>query len=207
MPKLITVRHGQSQWNLENKFTGWVDVDLTEKGIEEANKAGELISGKNIDIVFTSDLKRAQNTASIIMDVAGIDTDVIKNQALNERHYGDLQGLNKDDTRAKYGEEQVHIWRRSYDTPPPGGESLKMTQERVMPYFHENILPKLKNGKDVLIAAHGNSLRALIMELNGITPEDILKLNIPTGKPYIYEYDSDMKLLDHGYLPDLQEKI
>jgi 2,3-bisphosphoglycerate-dependent phosphoglycerate mutase len=207
MPKLITVRHGQSQWNLENKFTGWVDIDLTDKGKEEANQAGELVKGHNVDLVFTSDLIRAQHTADIIMDVADIDVKVVKNQALNERHYGDLQGLNKDDTRAKYGDEQVHIWRRSYETPPPGGESLKMTQERVMPYYREHILPKLEEGKDIMIVAHGNSLRSLIMELNGLSPDAILQLNIPTGKPYIYEYSGSMELKSHGYLPDQKEKI
>lgn len=208
MPKLITVRHGQSQWNLENRFTGWVDIDLTEDGKEEARKAGEYIKGQPVDLVFTSGLIRAQHTASIIMDVAEIQQlPVVKNEALNERHYGDLQGLNKDDTRAKYGEEQVHIWRRSYDTPPPGGESLKMTQERVLPYFRQEILPKLEGGQNIMVVAHGNSLRALIMELNGLTPTDILQLNIPTGKPYMYEYNDNMELVKHGYLPDLTEKI
>ncbi|GAB5465971.1 MAG: 2,3-bisphosphoglycerate-dependent phosphoglycerate mutase [Candidatus Kapaibacteriales bacterium] len=207
MPKLITVRHGQSQWNLENRFTGWTDIDLTEKGKEEAREAGELIKGISVDKVFTSALIRAQHTAKIICEVAGIELNHIKEKALNERHYGDLQGMNKDETRKKFGDEQVHIWRRSYDTPPPGGESLKMTQERVIPYYKSDILPELRKGNDVLVVAHGNSLRALIMELNKITPEDILKLNIPTGKPYLYDMDADINIYNHGYLPDLSEKI
>jgi len=207
MPNLITVRHGQSQWNLENKFTGWVDVDITETGKNEALNAGRLIKGHNIDIVFTSALRRAQHTAELIMKEAGIKADVIQDKALNERHYGDLQGLNKDETRKKYGDEQVHIWRRSYDTPPPGGESLKMTQERVFPYYKDEILPRLNSGSDVLVVAHGNSLRALIMELNGLDSQSILQLNIPTGKPYIYKYNSNMELIEHGYLPNLNDKI
>ena len=188
---LVLVRHGQSEWNKKNLFTGWKDPELTKKGIEEAIKAGKDLKTKNIkfDIMFTSDLLRAQETGRLILENMGqSDIPVIKNQCLNERNYGDLAGLNKDDAREKWGEEQVHVWRRSFDVPPPGGESLKDTAERVLPYFHSEIFPKVEDGLDVLIAAHGNSLRALVMELEEINSDEIVKLEIATGDPLTYEY-------------------
>ena len=187
---LVLVRHGQSEWNKKNLFTGWKDPELTDLGIEEAIKAGKLLKTKEMkfDIMFTSDLFRAQETGRLILEkMDQIDIPVIKNQSLNERNYGDLAGLNKDDAREKWGEEQVHIWRRSFDIPPPGGESLKDTAERVLPYFHSEILPKVEEGLDVLVAAHGNSLRALVMELEGISSDEIVKLEIATGDPLTYE--------------------
>lgn len=187
---LVLVRHGQSEWNKKNLFTGWKDPELTDLGIEEAIKAGKLLKTKEMkfDIMFTSDLFRAQETGRLILEnMNQLDIPVIKNQSLNERNYGDLAGLNKDDAREKWGEEQVHIWRRSFDTPPPGGESLKDTAERVLPYFHSEILPKVEEGLDVLVAAHGNSLRALVMELEGISSDEIVKLEIATGDPLTYE--------------------
>ena len=188
---LVLVRHGQSEWNKKNLFTGWKDPELTNKGIEEAIKAGKDLKTKNIkfDIMFTSDLLRAQETGRLILEhMDQSDIQVIKNQCLNERNYGDLAGLNKDDAREKWGEEQVHVWRRSFDIPPPGGESLKDTAERVLPYFHSEIFPKVEDGLDVLIAAHGNSLRALVMELEEINSDEIVKLEIATGDPLTYEY-------------------
>lgn len=187
---LVLVRHGQSEWNKKNLFTGWKDPKLTDLGIEEAIKAGKLLKTKEMkfDIMFTSDLFRAQETGRLILEnMNQLDIPVIKNQSLNERNYGDLAGLNKDDAREKWGEEQVHIWRRSFDIPPPGGESLKDTAERVLPYFHSEILPKVEEGLDVLVAAHGNSLRALVMELEGISSDEIVKLEIATGDPLTYE--------------------
>lgn len=189
---LVLIRHGQSQWNLENKFTGWVDVDITEKGREEAEKAGEQIKDEKFDIAFTSALKRAQHTLEIIMDENGWkNLPVVKNQALNERHYGDLQGLNKAETAKKFGDEQVHLWRRSYDVQPPNGESLKDTCARVMPYFKSYILPLLQKGVNILIVAHGNSLRALIMSLENLSPDEILKREIGTGEPIKYELSAE----------------
>ena len=187
---LVLVRHGQSEQNKKNLFTGWKDPELTDLGIEEAIKAGKLLKTKEMkfDIMFTSDLFRAQETGRLILEnMNQLDIPVIKNQSLNERNYGDLAGLNKDDAREKWGEEQVHIWRRSFDIPPPGGESLKDTAERVLPYFHSEILPKAEEGLDVLVAAHGNSLRALVMELEGISSDEIVKLEIATGDPLTYE--------------------
>ena len=190
---LILIRHGQSEWNALNQFTGWKDPDLTAKGIEEARNAGMIINNLNInfDLVFTSALKRAQNTAEIILKEINQPLSTIKNQALNERNYGDLAGLNKDDARKRWGNEQVHIWRRSYDTPPPGGESLKDTGERVLPFFMKEILPHVCEGKNVLVAAHGNSLRSLIKFLDNISNEDIIKLEIPTGAPIHYVINED----------------
>jgi len=188
---LVLVRHGQSEWNKKNLFTGWKDPELTNKGIEEAIKAGKDLKTKNIkfDIMFTSDLLRAQETGRLILEhMDQSDIPVIRNQCLNERNYGDLAGLNKDDAREKWGEEQVHVWRRSFDVPPPGGESLKDTAERVLPYFHSEIFPKVEEGLDVLIAAHGNSLRALVMELEEINSDEIVRLEIATGDPLTYEY-------------------
>ena len=187
---LVLVRHGQSEWNKKNLFTGWKDPKLTELGIEDAIKAGKLLKTKEMkfDIMFTSDLFRAQETGRLILEnMNQLDIPVVKNQSLNERNYGDLAGLNKDDAREKWGEEQVHIWRRSFDIPPPGGESLKDTAERVLPYFHSEILPKAEEGLDVLVAAHGNSLRALVMELEGLSSDEIVKLEIATGDPLTYE--------------------
>lgn len=190
MEKLFLVRHGQSLWNLENRFTGWKDIDITEAGIEEAKKAGIALKGERIDIAFTSALIRAQHTLSIILDVIGNpDIPVIQDKALNERCYGNLEGLNKADTALKYGAEKVHIWRRSYDVVPPGGESLKDTYNRVIPYFEREIKPLLKQGKNVLIVAHGNSLRALIMYLEHLSPEEILEREIATGFPLTYIFD------------------
>lgn len=196
MSTLIIFRHGQSVWNLENKFTGWVDVELTPKGVEEAKAAGAKLKGYNFDYAYASDLKRAQNTLKISLEAAGHKPlTPIYNKALNERMYGDLQGLNKADTAAKYGDEQVKIWRRSYDIAPPNGESLKDTAARVIPYFESEIIPKLKAGKNVVIAAHGNSLRALIMYLEKMTPAQILEFEIGTAVPRMYELDKDLKVL------------
>lgn len=193
MPKLVCVRHGQSEWNLQNKFTGWVDVDLTEKGVSEAKSAGERLKGYQFDNAFSSVLKRANRTMDFILEGIGqSDLHVERNQALNERMYGDLQGKDKAEVAEEFGDEQVHIWRRSYDIPPPGGESLKDTRERVIPYYTEFIEPVLKAGKDVIITAHGNSLRALVMHLENLSPEEILKKEIPTGTPYVYDLDEDL---------------
>ena len=191
---IILVRHGQSEWNEKNLFTGWKDPGLTDLGVDEANNAGRLIKETEIifDEMFTSNLGRAQKTGSIILDVLDqINVAIIKNEALNERNYGSLAGLNKDDARKKWGEEQVHIWRRSFDIPPPDGESLKNTAERVLPYFNQQIMPKIIDGNNILIAAHGNSLRALIMQLDNISQEDIVKLEIPTGAPIHYSFNDD----------------
>ncbi len=201
MPKLVIVRHGQSQWNLENRFTGWIDVDLSPAGIEEANKAGDKLKGYEFDIAFTSDLIRAQRTLDIILDsIGGNNIPVFKDKALNERMYGDLQGMNKDECREKFGADQVKIWRRSYDIPPPNGESLKDTSDRVLPYYHEKIEPELKAGKNVLISAHGNSLRALIMHLEKLSKEEILETEIPTGSPKEYILDDDLKVTEAKYI-------
>ena len=190
---LILIRHGQSEWNALNQFTGWKDPGLTAKGVEEAHNAGRIINNLkiNFDLVFTSALIRAQNTAEIILKEINQPLSTIKNQALNERNYGDLAGLNKDDARKRWGDEQVHIWRRSYDIPPPGGESLKDTGERVLPFFTKEILPHVCEGKNVLVAAHGNSLRSLIKFLDNISDEDIVKLEIPTGAPIHYVINED----------------
>ena len=191
--KLVLVRHGQSEWNAKNLFTGWKDPKLTDLGIQEAIKAGDLLETRNLkfDLMFTSDLFRAQETGRLILEQMNqTDIQVIKNQSLNERNYGDLAGLNKDEAREKWGEEQVHIWRRSFDVPPPGGESLKNTAERVLPYFELEIMPKVKEGLNILVAAHGNSLRSLVMELEKISSEEIVKLEIATGDPLTYEYSN-----------------
>jgi len=191
---LVLVRHGQSEWNLKNLFTGWHDVALTEQGVAEAHKAGKALKdlGYSFDIAYTSDLRRAQDTLSIILDELGqADLSVVKDQKLNERDYGDLTGLNKDDARARFGEEQVHVWRRSFDVPPPGGESLKDTAARVLPYYEDTIKPKVLGGERVLVAAHGNSLRALIMELEGLWGEEIVQRELATGVPIIYRLNED----------------
>jgi 2,3-bisphosphoglycerate-dependent phosphoglycerate mutase len=198
---LVMVRHGQSQWNLENRFTGWVDIPLTAEGEAEAHHAGELLKGYHFDQGFTSALKRAQETLRIILETTGqTDLPITRDQALNERHYGDLQGLNKDETAAKFGKEQVHIWRRSYDVPPPNGESLKDTRARALPYFEAHIKPLVLAGQSILVVAHGNSLRSLVMVLDDISEKDIPELNIPTGVPMRYVIDSQGKVLEHGYL-------
>jgi 2,3-bisphosphoglycerate-dependent phosphoglycerate mutase len=191
---LVLVRHGQSEWNLKNLFTGWRDVDLTETGVEEARSAGRRLKaeGLRFDVAFTSALKRAQRTLDIMLGELGQSSlPILRDQALNERDYGDLSGLNKDDARKKWGEEQVHIWRRSYDVPPPGGESLKDTAARVLPYYIQEILPRVLRGERTLVAAHGNSLRALVMVLEKLSPEAILKREIGTGVPIIYRLGAD----------------
>ncbi len=233
MHKLVLMRHGESQWNLENRFTGWTDVDLTEKGRAEAKKAAELLKaeGYTFDMAFTSVLKRAIRTLWIVLD--GLDEmwiPVTRNWRLNERHYGALQGLNKSETAEKFGDAQVLIWRRSYDTPPnpltkddprypghdrryadlkeselPLTECLKDTVARVVPYWEETIKPQVAAGKRVIIAAHGNSLRALVKYLDNMSDEEIVKLNIPTGRPLVYEFDDDMKPVRHYYLGNADE--
>jgi len=191
---LVLVRHGQSDWNLKNLFTGWRDVDLTEKGVAEAREAGRKLKTQGIkfDVAFTSALTRAQRTLDLMLTELGQTTiPIFRNQALNERDYGDLVGLNKDEARRKWGEEQVHIWRRSYDVAPPGGESLKDTLARTLPYYVTDILPRVLRGERVLVAAHGNSLRALVMVLDKHTPESITELNLDTGVPMIYRLNAD----------------
>ncbi|MBL1235324.1 MAG: 2,3-bisphosphoglycerate-dependent phosphoglycerate mutase [Rhodobiaceae bacterium] len=200
---LVLVRHGQSEWNKQNLFTGWRDPDLTEQGIAEGVESGQALKagGYEFDVAFTSELIRAQKTNDLILkEIDQKDLPVVRNQALNERDYGDLAGLNKDDAREKWGAEQVHIWRRSYDTPPPGGESLKDTADRVLPYFDKEILPRLLGGERVLITAHGNSLRALVMQLEGLTREEVLALSIATGAPIAYELDDEGKILSKKML-------
>ncbi|WP_433901283.1 2,3-bisphosphoglycerate-dependent phosphoglycerate mutase [Sphingobacterium puteale] len=190
MAKLFLVRHGQSQWNLENRFTGWQNIDITALGQLEAKKAGKALAKESIDIAFTSTLIRAQHTLEIILnEIAKPNIPIIVDAALNERSYGNLEGLNKDETAEKYGVEQVHIWRRSFDVAPPGGESLKDTYDRVIPYFENFIQPELDAGNNVLIVAHGNSLRALIMYLEHLTPAQILEREIATGDPITYQWD------------------
>ena len=189
---LVLVRHGQSEWNEKNLFTGWKDPKLTQKGVDEARKAGDELrqAGYSFDKMFTSDLFRAQETGRIILEQMGTPSILtITDQCLNERNYGDLAGLNKDEARKKWGNDQVHEWRRSFDIQPPGGESLKDTAERVLPYFKENVIPELEKGSNILIAAHGNSLRALVMDLEKIHSEEIVKLEIATGIPLIYKFD------------------
>ncbi len=228
MPTLILVRHGQSQWNLENRFTGWWDVDLTEKGIAEAKAAGDLMAAKNVlpTVAFTSFQTRAIKTLNLALGEANrLWIPVTKDWRLNERHYGGLTGLNKQETRDKHGDEQVHIWRRSFDVPPPemeagseydlaqdpryagidipNTESLKLTIERVLPYWESDILPVLASGETVIISAHGNSLRALVKHLSGISDDDITGLEIPTGQPIIYQFDADMQLGERHYLKDM----
>jgi 2,3-bisphosphoglycerate-dependent phosphoglycerate mutase len=201
MARLILLRHGESQWNLENRFTGWVDVPLTPRGIQEATHAGEKLRSFTFDRAFTSVLARANETLQLALETIGqTGIPIEKDKALNERMYGELQGLNKDETAKKYGEAQVKIWRRSYDVRPPGGESLKDTAERVLPYYERTIKPYLLKGDTILVAAHGNSLRALIMELEQLSREQVLELNIPTGAPLLYEMDKTGKVLDHRYL-------
>src|SRR5262245_59840164 len=191
---LVLVRHGQSEWNLKNLFTGWTDVGLTEQGIAEARTAGRLLKAKGLvfDIAYTSVLSRAQDTLTIMLEELGQKgLETVRDEALNERDYGDLTGLNKDDARKRWGEEQVHIWRRSYDVAPPGGESLKDTAARVLPYYIQDILPRVLRGERVLVSAHGNSLRALVMVLDHLSPQEIVKREIATGVPLIYRLNAD----------------
>jgi len=202
MSSLVLIRHGQSQWNLENRFTGWVDVDLSAHGVKEAEAAAAKISGLGLAFAkaHTSRLKRAQRTLAIILERLGQKPPVWEDSALNERHYGELQGLNKDETRKKFGDEQVHIWRRSYDVAPPGGECLADTAKRTLPYFKEYVLPDLKLGKNVLIAAHGNSLRSIVMLLENLTKEQVLELNLDTGVPYVYQIETNGKVSSKNIL-------
>jgi len=201
MKELVLLRHGESQWNLENRFTGWVDVPLSPKGEQEALEAGEKLKAFRFDYAYTSVLMRAIRTLEIVLDVIGQShLTVEKIQALNERMYGDLQGLNKAETVAKFGEQQVKLWRRSYDIPPPGGESLKDTAARVIPYYQEHIWPRLSAGQSILVVAHGNSLRALVMHLDRLSREQVLELNIPTGAPLLYELDDSGQAMSHRYL-------
>jgi 2,3-bisphosphoglycerate-dependent phosphoglycerate mutase len=203
---LVLVRHGQSEWNLKNLFTGWKDPDLTPLGIEEATTGGKALKdyGIKFDIAFTSVLIRAQKTLGIVLDQIGQPgLETIRDQALNERDYGDLSGLNKDDARAKWGEEQVHIWRRSYDIPPPGGESLRDTGARVWPYYLTDILPRVLAGQNVLVAAHGNSLRSLVMVLDRLTKDQILALNLATGVPMVYKLNADSTVASKEVLGDM----
>jgi 2,3-bisphosphoglycerate-dependent phosphoglycerate mutase len=201
MPDLILLRHGQSQWNLENRFTGWVDVPLSAKGEAEARAAGEKLRGRRIDLLYTSALKRAIDTATIALEVAGITPPpTVRDAALNERMYGDLQGLDKADAARRWGDAQVKLWRRSYDVRPPGGESLADTAARVLPFWEARILPDVRAGKNVLVAAHGNSLRALVMHLDGLTREQVLELEIPTGVPLLYDVAPDGRVTGKRYL-------
>ncbi len=195
MAQLVLVRHGESQWNLENRFTGWIDVGLTDKGREEARRAGARIRHIHFDKAYTSVLVRAAESLDIVLEVLGQrDVPIVRDQALNERHYGDLQGLNKAETAEKFGREQVHLWRRSYDVVPPGGESLKDTAARTLPYFEKYILADLRAGKNVLVVAHGNSLRSIVMQLDHLTKEAVLELNIATGVPIVYDFDVAMRI-------------
>lgn len=190
MSLLVLLRHGQSQWNLENRFTGWEDVPLTEQGRTEARAAGARLSAEKItfDRCYTSNLQRAQETLKLaLVELGASELPITRSEALNERHYGDLQGLDKGETATKYGDEQVLIWRRSFDVPPPGGESLKDTAARTLPWFEANVMEEVRDGRNILVAAHGNSLRAIVMELEKLTPEEILKVNIGTGIPLVYE--------------------
>ncbi len=196
MALLVLIRHGQSQWNLENRFTGWIDVPLTDLGREEARQGATHL--KNIRFVkaYTSALQRAQETLRIVLDVIGQNgIPIEQDQALNERHYGDLQGLNKAETAKKFGDQQVHLWRRSYDIAPPNGESLKDTAARTLPYFQAKIMPEVIAGRNILIVAHGNSLRSIVMYLDQLTKEQVLELNIPTGAPIVYEIDAQGRVV------------
>lgn len=197
---LIIVRHGQSEWNLENRFTGWKDVSITEKGRVEALQAGEKLRGQPMDIAFTSVLKRAWQTLEIIQQTCGWQLPVVRDAALNERSYGSLEGLNKEETAVRYGEAQVRLWRRSFDVRPPGGESLKDTAARVIPYYQKEIMPCLAQGQGVLIVAHGNSLRALMMHLEGLSAAEILEVELPTGVPKKYLLDSTLKVESATFL-------
>ena len=202
MAKLVLVRHGQSQWNKENRFTGWIDVPLSELGREEAHRAGRALKDFVFAQAFTSKLQRAQETLKIMLEEIGQTAiPIVEDQALNERHYGDLQGLNKAETAKQFGDEQVRLWRRSYDVAPPHGESLKDTAARTLPYFKSQILPLVQTGKNILVSAHGNSLRSICMDLDRLTKEQVLKLEIPTGLPIVYEIDASGRILEKVSLP------
>jgi 2,3-bisphosphoglycerate-dependent phosphoglycerate mutase len=210
MPNLILLRHGESQWNLENRFTGWVDVPLSQKGEEEARQAGEKLKEYRFDKAYTSVLKRAIDTLNIVLKITKQDIPIEYDKALNERHYGALQGKNKAEIGKIYGEQQLKLWRRSYDVPPPsdvtdlnpdgGSESLKDTAARTLPYFESKILPDIQAGKDIIVAAHGNSLRSIVMKLDNLSKEEVVELNIPTGVPLLYRYDSNGTIAEHRYL-------
>jgi len=200
MPRLVLIRHGQSLWNLQNRFTGWVDVPLTATGEDEARRAGELLRGSAFDVAYTSALSRAQETLRLAIETAGIQVPIIRDVALNERDYGDLSGLNKAATAERYGSEQVHIWRRSFDIAPPGGESLKDTAARTLPFFERAILEDIRAGQDVLVVAHGNSNRSIVMRLDGLDEESITSLEIATGVPLVYELDTTGAVLSKDVL-------
>ncbi|KQQ47949.1 phosphoglyceromutase [Methylobacterium sp. Leaf125] len=208
---LVLARHGQSEWNLKKLFTGWRDPELTDLGVEEARNAGRWLKeqGYGFDVAFTSNLKRAQRTCALILEEMGLEgVETIRNEALNERDYGDLSGLNKDDARERWGDAQVHQWRRSYDVPPPGGESLKDTAARVLPYYIQFILPRVMAGERVLVAAHGNSLRALVMVLDGMTTKTIASLEIATGIPLVYQLKADTTVESKTVLEhDIDHKV
>ncbi len=203
MGKLVLVRHGQSQWNLENRFTGWEDVPLTELGREEARRSGRLLRDMKFDHAFTSNLQRAAETLDIVLEAnAHPAVPVASDEALNERNYGQLQGLNKEETATKYGAEQVHIWRRSYDVRPPGGESLADTAARTLPYFEEHIAPRVKRGETILVVAHGNSLRSIVMDLEKLDREQVMALNIATGVPIVYDLGEQLSVLSKAILEE-----
>ena len=205
--ELVLIRHGQSTYNLENRFTGWKDVPLTELGKREAFEAAEILKEKKIDIAFTSDLYRAQRTLDIILEgIEQTEIEVIKDQALNERDYGDLIGQNKKEVAKKFGEEQVRIWRRSYDTAPPNGESLKMTAERTIPYLEKEIMPKILDGKNVLVVAHGNSLRAIVLKLKKYSSEQILQTEIGWCEPWIFEMNREGEIISFAITPRPKSK-
>lgn len=200
MPRLVLVRHGQSLWNLQNRFTGWVDVPLTATGEDEARRAGERLRGSTFDVAYTSALSRAQETLRLIVETAGIVAPIIRDAALNERDYGDLAGLDKAATAARYGAEQVHVWRRSFDVAPPGGESLKDTAARTLPFFERAILEDIRAGRDVLVVAHGNSNRSIVMRLDGLDEQAVTSLEIATGVPLVYDLDSTGAVLSKDVL-------
>ncbi len=200
MPQLVLVRHGQSLWNLEDRFTGWVDVPLTAQGQEEARRAGQKLREFNFHVAYTSGLQRAQATLDLLLASAGVSLPTIRDDALNERHYGDLQGLNKAQTAEKFGKDQVHIWRRSYDVPPPGGESLEMTAARTLPFFDRCIMGDIAQGKNVLVVAHGNSNRSIVMKLDGLTKTEVLELNLGTAVPVVYELTPSGEVLSKQIL-------
>ncbi|MGD0946731.1 MAG: 2,3-bisphosphoglycerate-dependent phosphoglycerate mutase [Candidatus Binatia bacterium] len=203
MALLVLVRHGESQWNLENRFTGWTDIPLTDKGREEARRAGQKIRDIHFDQAYTSVLQRATETLDIMLKVIGQEgIPVAYDRALNERHYGDLQGLNKAETAEKFGKKQVHLWRRSYDVAPPGGESLEDTAARTLPYFEAHILPDLGAGKNVLVSAHGNSLRSIVMQLDKLTRQQVMELNLATGVPIVYDFSPDLQIISKKILDD-----
>jgi len=203
--KLYLIRHGQSTYNLENRFTGWKDVDLTDLGISQAKEAAKILKGHTFDIAFTSNLLRAQKTLDIILNELEVSLDITKNEALNERDYGDLVGQNKGEAARKFGEDQVQIWRRSFDTPPPNGESLKMTLERTLPYFNSDIKPHLKNGKNVILSAHGNSIRSIIMELFNYNSEQILKTEVGWCEPVIFTFNPKGEVINFELIPRSSE--